>query len=71
MFEYDNDIARKAFELRLGLETTRATREVTGGGTGGVIGEVIGEVTGEVMKLLQVMHGEMRRTEMHVLGKGK
>jgi predicted HTH transcriptional regulator len=38
--------------------------EVTGEVTGEVAGEVTGEVTGEVAKLLQVMRGEMKRSEI-------
>ena len=50
--KYDNDRAREAFELRLRLNSAQAA------------GEVTGKVTGEVVKLLQVLDGPMKSTEI-------
>jgi len=47
------------------MVTIRRKPELAFNAEGGITGEVAGEVTGEVWRLLTILVGEMKRTDIH------
>jgi len=47
------------------MVTIRRKPELAFNAVGGITGEVAGEVTGEVWRLLTILVGEMKRTDIH------